>query len=734
MSRAHTIGFLFFVFCIVFSATTAHAAYDTAAPGDTIRLGEFVYDDDYTATTTPCTMSVFDPTGTTIVNAQSMTSEATGWHYYDVALDADAANGVWPAHMVCGSTPTGDLIKVDKSFSVGNTISSTSSIASAVWSNTSRTLSSFGTLVADTVSGVWGAATRRLTSGDLDSGSLATVADVQTTVQTSVQSASSSLAAAVAASTNTINAVIGAASSSLSSQILTNQSLITSLNNISATDVWAAASRTLTSGTLSSGSLATVSDIQDSVQTASTSLAAAISAGTASVNNNTNSVVSSASSSLAAAITTSAGATPTSIADEVWNRASAELSTAGSIGRLLTDNIDAQISTRGTSSLTAIDIWSAATRTLTDYATSSVADAAALAVWSNGTRALTDYGNNLSAADVWNSLTSSLTSVGSVGKLLADNIDTTISSRASLETQNAQWFVTMSDYSSVQAGKTYRARVQVLNSASEATDPFAAPTVTLYDAERNMTVSAVSMTHVGIGLYEYTYSVASAASQGVWETVASTQVESGKIITNNDYWLVAGSPAQVIINSVTASSISDISANVTITNEGLAGYEYQYEWCVVDDLNNRCGGGDDAYHATGAKFINPGEDWNTNLTATVNEAGSYYFKLVVYFGTEQSGSSRTFTVTGDTVTPPTPPSSGGGGGGSPPRPTPGVCRGADFNHDNFVNSIDFSILLSYWRTIITPANPCVDINRDNAVDAVDFSILLSQWGTAGRAL
>jgi hypothetical protein len=106
--------------------------------------------------------------------------------------------------------------------------------------------------------------------------------------------------------------------------------------------------------------------------------------------------------------------------------------------------------------------------------------------------------------------------------------------------------------------------------------------VTLYDVDRNTVVSGVAMNLISTGVYEYTYTVNSNAAQGLWEAVVSTEVESGKIVQNNDYFEVAGSPAQVLVNSVTATSISSIIGNVTITNEGLTGYEYQYEWCVVD--------------------------------------------------------------------------------------------------------------------------------------------------------
>jgi hypothetical protein len=266
-----------------------------------------------------------------------------------------------------------------------------------------------------------------------------------------------------------------------------------------------------------------------------------------------------------------------------------------------------------------------------------------------------------------------------------------------------------------------------------AADSYALPLVSLYDADRNLVVSGVAMTKIQTGIYEYIYTVSTGATQGVWETMVAAEVQSGLTLSLNDYWEVRGSPAQVIINSISDNTIPSIAADVTITNEGAGGYEYLYEWCVVSQSNNACGGGDDVFYASAAKFIQPGENWNTTLTADVQEPGDYYFKLVVYFGTDSSGASRSFTaIVGGSPTPsPTPPQGPLGGGGVIQSPVPTTYKGADLNKDNKVNSIDFSILLYFWKTRAPFSNPCVDINADGKVDSVDFSILLYQWGSQG---
>lgn len=94
-------------------------------------------------------------------------------------------------------------------------------------------------------------------------------------------------------------------------------------------------------------------------------------------------------------------------AGDPWGTALPGAYGAGSAGNILGTRLDVAVSTRST--LTAADVWAAATRSLTDKA-----------------------GFSLSAAGVqaiWDALTSALTTVGSVGKRIADNLDATVSSR-----------------------------------------------------------------------------------------------------------------------------------------------------------------------------------------------------------------------------------------------------------------------------------------------------------------
>jgi len=211
--------------------------------------------------------------------------------------------------------------------------------------------------------------------------------------------------------------------------------------------------------------------------------------------------------------------------------------------------------------------------------------------------------------------------------------------------QQKSYKVTLSDVSEVQASSTYRTKLTILDYESNPVDASSTPTLLIYDATRTLAQATTVMTKISDGVYEYTSNVLASSTTGLWETIVNVDVGGVSDIVVNDYWQVTGAPAQVIINSMSDLSVPSISANVTITNEGNASFEYQYEWCVVGDQSDQCGGGDDIYYASAAKLIDRGEDFDTTLSATVPTVGTYYFKVVVYYGTEASGASRLFTAT-----------------------------------------------------------------------------------------
>lgn len=130
-------------------------------------------------------------------------------------------------------------------------------VPAAVWSYTTRTLSSFGSLVADTATAVWSAGTRTLSSfGTLATDAAAAVWAYATRILTagtniSIPSASDNATATWAAETRTLSSfgtlVSDVATAVWAAGTRTLSSFGTLVSDI-ATAVWAASTRTLTSG------------------------------------------------------------------------------------------------------------------------------------------------------------------------------------------------------------------------------------------------------------------------------------------------------------------------------------------------------------------------------------------------------------------------------------------------------------------------------------------------------
>ena len=107
------------LFLVFFATDFVYAGYQKIATGDTVTLGEFVFEDDFSPSTTDCTIGITDPLNVEKVSPTTLMNERSdGWHYYDYTTLPTAASGSWRAMMSCGSAGAGDLVKVDKSFIV----------------------------------------------------------------------------------------------------------------------------------------------------------------------------------------------------------------------------------------------------------------------------------------------------------------------------------------------------------------------------------------------------------------------------------------------------------------------------------------------------------------------------------------------------------------------------------------------------------------------------------------
>ena len=121
------------VFVAVFwhSAFAGDALYQRFEPNSTSTLGEFLFDDNYSATTSPsCTMTIRDTSGNVLVNGATMSTSTGGWYSY--TFYTPSTQGLYRSIMSCGTSTDSSLISTDKSFVVGPSFYSTTTIAESI--------------------------------------------------------------------------------------------------------------------------------------------------------------------------------------------------------------------------------------------------------------------------------------------------------------------------------------------------------------------------------------------------------------------------------------------------------------------------------------------------------------------------------------------------------------------------------------------------------------------------
>ena len=301
--------------------------------------------------------------------------------------------------------------------------------------------------------------------------------------------------------------------------------------------------------------------------------------------------------------------------------------------------------------------------------------------------ATTTTDTNTKVTDIQTKVSDIQTKVNAISTKL-DTVDTNLDTlgtniEAIRTSQQSNFTTTLTSPVQVSSNTNYRAKLEITDYQSEPVDANTIPTITIYDSARVAVVSSATMTKNSTGIYEYIYLVPENATAGLWETVASVPIGSSTI-SKNSYWQVSGSPAQVLINSMTSLTVPTISANVTITNEGNNPFEYQYEWCVVNEQNKNCS--DSIVHASAAKLIQAGKDFNPTLSLTVPNPGDYWFKVFVNFGSQTSAATRSFTAISGSNT-----NTNSGGGGVPIPVTSGSIE--DVRNQLQLNAISLNKIL-----------------------------------------
>ena len=104
------------ILVVIFSLPNFVFASEIYSPEETITIGEFIYNDDYTPKTNVCTISIYSPSNVVLVDNVTINDNATGWHYYSYLTPT--VEGKYATFISCGSLVGGDLLKLDKTFIV----------------------------------------------------------------------------------------------------------------------------------------------------------------------------------------------------------------------------------------------------------------------------------------------------------------------------------------------------------------------------------------------------------------------------------------------------------------------------------------------------------------------------------------------------------------------------------------------------------------------------------------
>jgi len=156
------------------NAKAASGNAQVCAPGTLCTVGEFLYNDAYAPiTAATCRITTSYPDGTPLHNGLVMNSAPDGWYSYE--FTASSREGLYRTQVCC--TSGSNYLCLDKTFEVRSVATvSASSILSAVWGYTGRTLTSFSMLVSN----IWNHSTQNLAENNISDIKTAPVTTIQT--------------------------------------------------------------------------------------------------------------------------------------------------------------------------------------------------------------------------------------------------------------------------------------------------------------------------------------------------------------------------------------------------------------------------------------------------------------------------------------------------------------------------------------------------------------------------
>ncbi len=182
--------------------------------------------------------------------------------------------------------------------------------------------------------------------------------------------------------------------------------------------------------------------------------------------------------------------------------------------------------------------------------------------------------------------------------------------------------------------------------------------IKIYDALGSLTVGPASMTQESTGIYNYTYSVSSSATEGKWETIVNA-TKSGTSYYSNEFWNVVGGPFDVRDINVIDTDISSLNISVVTENTGGANKDLTLTWNLSRTDNNAVlDSGSDTF------MVSAGSEKTWYVQPSTSYIGSVKITFLGYYsGGEKAGAYKTFTTTSGEQPPSSSSSSSSGGGG-----------------------------------------------------------------------
>lgn len=218
---------------------------------------------------------------------------------------------------------------------------------------------------------------------------------------------------------------------------------------------------------------------------------------------------------------------------------------------------------------------------------------------------------------------------------------------------------TISGYPEVVKGNQYYVETSFLQSGIPTTPTSA--TITLINPI-GFSSGELSLTEISTGNYNYNYSVSSAATEGIWQSIANFTY-SGTSYIAQEFWKVLGTLFDVRDITIINAQIPDLGIEVTLENIGTAQSDMNLQWNLSrEDTQEVLISGSDEIG------VDPGE----TITHTIQPETSYVGQVRITFlgsygedHSQKAGAYKIFSTTSSTTTTPgTTTTSGGGGSGS----------------------------------------------------------------------